>query len=467
MLLDLSIPELAIGLKEKKFTSVNLIEEAYKQIDAWNNQLNALVTVIAKDEAIKQAVAKDNARTGNEGLLYGLPFVIKDSYATAGVRTTAASKVLETFIPPYSATVYRKLIDAGAILVGKGNMDSWGHGATSENSAFGPVKNPWDLTRVSGGSTGGCAAAVSTRMCAFAIGEDTGGSIRNPSAWCNTTGLKVTYGRVSRYGCIAYASSFDTVGPMGKSVIDCAAVLEVVAGKDPYDATSSPHEVSPYLNMLKPEKLTIGIPKEVLNDSVDPEIKQALDQVASIFSNSGMEIKHISMPTLDYGISTYYVIAPSETSSNLARYDGVRYGTGRENFSEENMRRIMIGTYALSTGYYDAYYRKAQKARTLFIEEYKRAFTQCDIILMPVTPYHATKLGEVINDPMQNMLTDAFTITHNPVGIPSLAMQAGFSSTGLPIGVQICAPMFEEARLFAAGHTYQQKTDWHKKAPKI
>lgn len=467
MLLDLTITQLAQGLREKKFTSVDLVNECYAQIELWNPTLNALLTVIPQNEALARAQAMDASRSTDSSLLHGLPFVIKDSYLTKGVKTTAASTVLESYVAQYDATVYTKLLESGAILVGKANMDAWGHGSTNENSAFGPVKNPWNTKHVSGGSSGGSAAAVAARMCAFAIGEDTGGSIRNPSAWCNTTGLKVTYGRVSRYGCISYVSSFDTVGPMGKTVEDCAVILEAIAGSDPYDGTSSTHEVKPYAKLLSKDMSTvrIGIPKEVVSDALDPEIKKALEEVAQTYRSLGAQVEEISMPMLDFGISTYYVIAPSETSSNLARYDGVRFGNDRSHFTPENMRRMMIGTYALSTGYYDAYYRQAQKVRTLFINEYKKAFTHCDVVLMPVTPYHATKIGEVISDPMKNMLTDAYTITHNPVGIPSLALQAGFSESGLPIGVQICSPMFTEDTLFAVGHAYQQKTTWHEKAP--
>jgi aspartyl-tRNA(Asn)/glutamyl-tRNA(Gln) amidotransferase subunit A len=468
MLLDLSIQELADGLKEKKFSSVDLINECFTTIERLNPTINACITVCDRQETIKIAEAKDKERNGNSGVLHGIPFILKDSYVTQGVRTTAASNILKSFIPSYSATVYQKLLDAGAILVGKANMDAWGHGATSENTDFGSVKNPWNQARSAGGSTGGVAAAISTRMAAFGIGEDTGGSIRNPSAWCNITGLKVTYGRVSRYGCIAYASSFDTVGPMAKTAADCAAVLEVIAGIDPYDATSSPHEVVAYSQKLETKKkLTIGMPKEFFTDGLNHDIAEHIKAAAAVFEKQGHTIKQISMPSISFGIPVYYLIAPSETSSNLARYDGVRFGLGRQYFTPETDRRILIGTYALSAGYYDAYYKKAQQVRTVFIEAYKKAFTECDVLLMPVTPMQPTKLGDIVSDPKQNMLLDIFTVTHNPVGVPSLALPCGFSSDTLPIGMQITAPMFKEETLFALAHEFQNATDFHTKKPKL
>lgn len=468
MLLDLSIHELNKGLDEKKFSSVELIEEAFSRIEQLNPVLNALITVREKEQVLQEARRADATRTEKTSVLHGLPFVLKDSYVTQGIQTTAASTILKDFIAPYNATVYQKLLNAGAILIGKANMDAWGHGASSENTDFGPVKNPWDTTRVPGGSTGGCAVAIAVRMCAFAIGEDTGGSIRNPSAWCNTSGLKVTYGRVSRYGCIAYASSFDTVGPMGKTAEDCAMVLEVIAGKDPYDATSSPHAVLAYGSAIqKPRPLVVGLPHEALGEGVDAEIVKGVKTTAALLEREGYTIKEISMPMLSYGVAVYYQIAPSETSSNLARYDGVRYGQGRDQFTDETKRRIMIGTYALSTGYADKFYHNALKARTLFIEAYKKAFESCDVLLMPVMPFHAPKLGELIADPLKNALTDALTTTQNPVGIPSLAVPIGFSSSGLPMGAQVVGPMFFEEKILSVGYRIQQLTEFHKKKPAL
>lgn len=467
MLLDKTIVELAAGLRKKEFSSEELVLECYASIEKLNPKLNAFITIVDKEKALIQAKEKDKHRTSDKGPLYGIPFVLKDSYVTRGIRTTAASNVLGGYIPQYNATVYQKLTDAGAVLLGKMNMDAWGHGGSTENTDFGPAKNPWDTSRVAGGSGGGPAVAVASRMAAFAISEDTGGSIRNPAAWCGITGLKVTYGRVSRYGCIAYASSFDTVGPTAKTAEDCAYVLEAVAGIDPYDATSSSREVPAYSKHLQKDikGLVIGIPKEFYSEGLDKEIKQAIGEARREFERLGVKIKEISMPLFDYGLAIYYLIGPSETSSNLGRYDGVRFGNNRTHFTEETMRRIMVGTYALSAGYYDAYYRSAQKGRTLFIREYEKALSQCDALLMPVTPTSPTKIGELINDPLKNLLADVYTTSQNPVGVPSLALPCGFTKSHLPIGMQLVGKMFFEERLLNLGYRYQQVTDWHTKKP--
>lgn len=468
MLLDLSILELAAGLKNKKFTSEKIVKECYSNIERLNPTLNAFITVLEKDIVLKIAREKDKNRKSSHSILYGLPFVMKDSYNTCGIRTTAASNVLRDYVPPYSSTVYQKLIETGAILIGKTNMDAWGHGASCENTDFGPVKNPWDQSRVAGGSSGGNAAAIATRMAVFGIGEDTGGSIRNPAAWCNITGLKVTYGRVSRYGCIAYVSSFDTMGPMAKSVEDCTYILQVIAGYDPYDATSSPQPVPDYIRELRQsiKGIVLGLPKECFGKGLDPEIKSHTEKAAVEFERLGVKIKEISMPMLDYGVPVYYLIGTSETSANLARYDGIRYGQARDKFTKETMRRIMLGTYALSSGYYDAYYKKAQQGRTLFIKEYKKALSSCDAILMPVEPMSATKIGKLINNPIQNMLADIYTC-QTPVGVPSLALPCGFTKENLPIGMQIIGKMFAEPLLSKLGYAYQQATSWHKRKPEL
>lgn len=469
MLLDKTIDELATGLKRKLFSVEDLVKECYENIEKYNPILNAFITIVDKEEALKNAKEKDINIDKATSKLYGIPFVLKDAYVTKGIRTTAASNILKNYIPQYNATVYQKLIDAGAILIGKMNMDAWGHGGSSENTDFGPVHNPWDTDRVAGGSSGGPAAAISSRMTVFAIGEDTGGSIRNPAAWCNITGLKVTYGRVSRYGTIAYASSFDSVGPMAKTAEDCAIILEEIAGKDKYDATSSPKEISRYsAGLRKPvNDIIVGIPKEFYRGGLDTEIKKSIEDAIKKFSELDLKIKEISMPMFDYGLSVYYLIGPSETGSNLARYDGVRFGHDRSNFTSETIRRIMIGTYALSSGYYDAYYKQAQKARTLFIKEYEEAFNKCDVLLMPVNPTPPTKIGELISDPLQNLLADIFTVSQNPVGVPSLAIPCGFTSDNLPIGMQLVGRMFSEDVLLRIGYAYQQVTDWHKKSPNL
>ncbi len=468
MLLELTIKELSEGLKAKKFSSVDIVKECYANIKKFNPQLNVFITLLNEEDALKIAREKDNNRPADASVIYGLPFVIKDSYNTKGIKTTAASNVLGNYIPPYSATVYQKVLDAGAILIGKTNMDAWGHGASCENTDFGVVKNPWDKTRVAGGSSGGNAAALAARMAVFGIGEDTGGSIRNPSDWCSTTGLKVSYGRVSRYGCIAYVSSFDTMGPMAKTVEDCAYILQVIAGHDPKDATSSPQAVEDYPKNLNEDLkgIVLGMPKECFGVGLDPEIKKSIEDASIIYQKLGVKIKEISMPMLPYGVPVYYLIGTSETSSNLARYDGIRYGSGRENFTKETERRIMLGTYALSAGYYDAYYKKAQQGRTLFIKEYENALSQCDAILMPVEPMVATKFGELINNPIQNMLADIYTC-QTPVGVPSLALPCGFSKSNLPIGMQLVGKMFSEDKLLRIGHRFQKETQWHKKKPEI
>lgn len=469
MLLDKSIAELAGGLRKKEFSIEDIVKECYEQIEKVNPKLNAFITIVDKETALKQAREKDKHLFTATSYLYGLPFVLKDAYLTKGIRTTSASNVLKNYIPQYNATVYQKLLNAGAILIGKMNMDAWGHGGSSENTDFGPVKNPWDEKRVAGGSSGGPGAAIAARMCTFAIGEDTGGSIRNPAAWCNITGLKVTYGRVSRYGTIAYASSFDSVGPMAKTAQDCAYVLEVIAGKDPHDATSSPQEVAKYINELKQpvNEIVVGIPKEFFDEGLDSEIKEAITKASITFAELGIKIKEVSMPLFDYGIPVYYLIAPSETSSNLGRYDGIRYGQGREHFTPETMRRIMIGTYALSAGYYDAYYKKAQQVRTLFIKEYEKALSQCDALLMPVNPTPPTKIGELMSDPLQNLLADVYTTSQNPVGVPSLAIPCGFTKNKLPIGMQLVGKMFSESLLLRLGHVYQQVEKWHIEKPDL
>lgn len=464
MLLDKTILELSAGLRSGEFTSTDLINECYDNIEKYNPQVNAFITIIPRSEALKKA--QEVKITSN---LSGLPFVLKDCFCTQNIKTTAASKVLDNFIAPYNATIYQKLIAAGAILVGKMNMDAWGHGGSSENTDFGPVKNPWDTTRVAGGSGGGPAVAIATRMAAFAVGEDTGGSIRNPAGWTNTTGLKVTYGRVSRYGAIAYASSFDTIGPVAKTAQDCAIILETIAGVDKYDATSSPNPVPAYSKLLDKNlsEITIGIPKEFYGQGLDLEIKEAVLKVASDLKNAGAKVKEISMPLFELCLPVYYLIAPSETSSNLARYDGIRYGHGRDCFTDETTRRILIGTYALSAGYYDAYYKKAQQVRTLFIEEYQKALSQCDVLLQPIMPNIPPKFGELLSDPLQNLLADIYTVSQNPVGVPSLAIPCGFTQSGLPIGAQLVGKMFTEDLLLSLGHQFQQITTYHLKKPKL
>lgn len=469
MLLNATISELTKGLRDKKYSITDLVSESYNAIERYEDRINALITVVDKQKALARAKTLEKKLSQTSSPLYGLPFVMKDAYITRDVETTAASNVLDGYVPAYSATVYQRLLDAGAILVGKANMDAWGHGASTENTDYGTTKNPWALNRSAGGSGGGPAAAISARYCAFAIGEDTGGSIRNPAAWNNISAMKVTYGRVSRYGAIAYASSLDTMGPTAKSVEDCAHVLEGIAGRDPYDATSSPYPVPSYTKELTDSVrgMKIAFPTEFYGEALDKEIRQALYRAKDAFSDMGVTVDAVSSPLLEYGVPVYYILAPSETSSNLSRYDGIRYGGSRDLFTRETMRRIMTGTYALSSGYYDAFYKKALEVRTLLIDEYSKLLSEYDAILSPVTPMMPTRFGELISDPMKNMLADLYTVIVNIVGLPSLSMPAGFNKDGLPIGMQLIGSMFSESTLFRLGYAYQKETDWHWKTPKL
>lgn len=449
-LLDKSLKELIEGVKKKEFSSREILDESYAKIEKYNDIYSPFITVVEKGETSD------------------IPFSMKDVYVTRGIKTTAGSSVLGNYIGQYDATVYKKLKQAGYVLVGKNSQDAWGHGGSSENTDIKIPKNPWDKSRVTGGSSGGSAAAVAMRIVPFAIGEDTGGSIRNPAAWCGVTGLKVSYGRVSRYGAIAYASSFDTVGPIAKSAEDCAYILEIIAGRDKYDATSSPHPALKYTDFLdRKNNFTIGVPKEFFGEGLDPEIGYAIKKAVKEFEKLGYKIEEVSFPDFDFVLALYYIIAPSETSSNLGRYDGVRYGASRDKFTEETKRRIMIGTYSLSSGYYDAYYRQAQKARTHLINIYKSIFEKCDVFVSPITPTMPPKFGELIDDPVKNYLADIYTVIQNPAGVPSLALPCGFSKAGLPIGMQIVGPMFSEERLLNVGYRYQQMTNWHLRKPKL
>lgn len=449
-LADKSILELQKLLKTKQLFPSDIIKDCQSAITKNASKLNCFITQIDKPKEI------------------GIPYVLKDCFVTKDIKTTAASNILANFIPPYDATVIKKL-QPSFTLLGKMNMDAWGHGGSSENTDFGPVKNPYDISRVAGGSSGGPAAAIAARMCLFAIGEDTGGSIRNPAGWCNITGLKVTYGRVSRYGSIAYASSFDSVGPMAKTAEDCAAVLQIIAGQDPLDATSSSEPVPDYFSTLNSgiKDKKIGLPKEFFSEGLDPEIKALILTAAKKFENLGAKIIETSLPTLEQAVAIYYLLALSETSSNLARYDGIRYGSTRDKFTPETIRRIMLGTYALSAGYYDAYYKKAQSARTLVINDYQKAFTKCDLILAPIMPTPAPKIGEMTDDPARSMLADIYTVTTNTAGIPSLALPCGFTKNKLPVGMQLQGNLFSEKLLLQAGHAYQQVTSWHHEQPTL
>jgi len=468
-MLNKSIKELSSLLNKKQISSVDLVKETYSQIEKLDSKLHSFITIKDKSVALKEAEEKDKIRKNDSSIVFGLPFAVKDAYVTKDLQTTAGSKLLENFNSPYNATVVEKIIKAGGILIGKNNMDNWGHGASNENTNYQIPHNPWDMERITGGSSGGSAVSVSTRMVPFAVGEDTGGSIRNPSSMCNISGLKVTYGRVSRYGAIAYASSLDTVGPMAKSVEDLSYLLEIMAGHDDHDATSSRLPVEKYSQYLGDsiKGKIIGLPKEFLEKGLDPEIKKTVLTATKVFEKLGAKIIEVSLPHFIYGISIYYLIALSETSSNLGRYDSFRYGDKRELFSNETVRRILLGTYALSSGYADKLYKKAQKLRTILIQEYDQALKKCDVLLSPVTPSLPSKIGEMISDPLKNLLEDLYTGTVNLVGAPALVIPAGFSENNLPIGLQIVGKKFGEGELFQLGYSYQQETDWHKKLPII
>ncbi|PWU26914.1 Asp-tRNA(Asn)/Glu-tRNA(Gln) amidotransferase GatCAB subunit A [Pseudomonas sp. RW407] len=481
MLHQLTLAEVARGLADKQFSAEELTRALLSRIEQLDPQLNSFISVTA-DEALAQARAADQRRANGEaGALLGAPIAHKDLFCTRGVRTSCGSKILDNFVAPYDATVVERLAAAGAVSLGKLNMDEFAMGSANESSHYGPVKNPWDATRVPGGSSGGSAAAVAARLIPAATGTDTGGSIRQPAALTNLTGIKPTYGRVSRWGMIAYASSLDQAGPLARTAEDCALMLGAMAGFDAKDSTCVDQPLDDYLAALgKPlAGLRIGLPKEYFGEGLDSRIADAVLAVVEQLKQLGAVVRDISLPNMRHAIPAYYVIAPAEASSNLSRFDGVRYGyrcaepkdlqdlykrSRAEGFGAEVKRRIMVGTYALSAGYYDAYYLKAQKIRRLIKNDFVSAFGEVDVILGPTTPNPAWKLGTKNDDPVAQYLEDIYTITANLAGIPGLSMPAGFVD-GLPVGVQLLAPYFQEGRLLNVAHQYQQVTDWHKQAP--
>jgi aspartyl-tRNA(Asn)/glutamyl-tRNA(Gln) amidotransferase subunit A len=478
---QLTLAEIARALAAKQFSAEELTRSLLARIQQLDPQLNAFITV-TEEQAIAQAQAADARRAGGEnGALLGAPIGHKDLFCTQGIRTSCGSKMLDAFRSPYDATVVERLAAAGAVSLGKLNMDEFAMGSANESSFYGAVKNPWDLSRVPGGSSGGSAAAVAARLLPAATGSDTGGSIRQPAALTNLTGLKPTYGRVSRWGMIAYASSLDQGGPMARTAEDCALMLGAMAGFDPKDSTSVDQPLDDYLAALdKPlSGLRVGLPKEYFGEGLDSKIADAVMAAVEVLKSLGATIKDISLPNMQHAIPSYYVIAPAEASSNLSRFDGVRFGyrcdepadltdlykrSRAEGFGDEVKRRIMVGTYALSAGYYDAYYLKAQKIRRLIKNDFVSAFEDVDVILGPTTPNLAWKLGEKNADPVSAYLEDIYTITANLAGIPGLSMPAGFID-GLPVGVQLLAPYFQEGRLLNVAHQYQQVTQWHTQAP--
>jgi aspartyl-tRNA(Asn)/glutamyl-tRNA(Gln) amidotransferase subunit A len=482
---DLTLAQLARRLADKELSSVEVTRACLDRIAALDGEIHAFLHV---DEEGALAAARESdarrARGDARGPLDGVPLAIKDIFCTRGIPTTCGSKILEGFVPPYDSTHVARLRAAGAVLLGKLNMDEFAMGSSNENSAYGPCKNPWDLTRSPGGSSGGSAAAVAARMCFGTLGTDTGGSIRQPAALCGVSGMKPTYGRCSRYGVIAFASSLDQVGPLGKSAEDVALILGAIAGHDPLDSTSLDAPVpdwSAAADGASVKGMRLGVPREYFVAGLDPEVEAAVRAAMKRLEELGAELVEVSLPHTQYGLATYYVLAPAEASANLARYDGVRFGpsdrsggglaemyarTRAAGFGPEVKRRIMIGTYALSSGYYDAYYLRAQKVRTLIRRDFDEAFRKCDAIVTPTTPTPAFRLGERIDDPVQMYLGDVFTLTAPLAGLPGMSVPCGFTGSGLPIGLQLLGRALDEASIFRAAFAYQAATDWHLRAPK-
>jgi aspartyl-tRNA(Asn)/glutamyl-tRNA(Gln) amidotransferase subunit A len=483
-LTELTIHEMHRRLVARELTSTELTRAFLDRIEATDKKVNAFITVCRESALAQAADADRRIAAGQADKLTGIPIALKDIFNTEGIRTTCASKILSEYVSPYDATVVAKLKEQGAVILGKLNMDEFAMGSSNENSAFGPVKNPWDLETVPGGSSGGSAASVAARQAAATLGTDTGGSIRQPASHCGVVGLKPTYGRVSRYGVIAYASSLDQVGPLTRDVEDCAILLGAVAGHDPADSTSVDTPVPDYLSTLRDgvKGLKIGLPREYFIEGLDPEVKAAVDRAIETYRELGAEFVEISLPHTDYAVACYYLVATAEASSNLARYDGVRFGlrvdegqglidmymkSRAAGFGAEVKRRIMLGTYALSSGYYDAYYLKAQKVRTLIRQDFLDAFAQVDVILTPVAPTPAFRLGEKTDDPLQMYLSDIFTIPVNLAGTCALSLPCGFSGSGRPIGVQLVGTPFGEETILRAAHAFEQATEWHREKAKI
>jgi len=479
----LTIADARALLDRREISSRELTRACLDRIAAVEPKLNAFITVCER-EALEQADAADKRLAAKESqAMLGIPMAIKDIYATAGVRTTCASKILANFVPPFDATVIAKLREQGAVFLGKANMDEFAMGSSTENSAFGPTRNPHDLERVAGGSSGGSAAAIAADECLASLGTDTGGSIREPASFCGVVGIKPTYSRVSRYGVVAYASSLDQVGPFAKTVRDAATVLGAVAGVDPRDSTCSARPVPDYARAMTGDVkgVRIGVPKEYFVEGMQPEVETAVRGALKRYESMGARTVEISLAHTPYAIAAYYLIATAEASANLARYDGIRYGLRVEadnhidlynrsraaGFGAEVKRRIMLGTFALSAGYYDAYYLKAQKVRTLIRRDFERAFESCDAIVVPVAPTTAFRLGEKTDDPLQMYLSDIFTISVNLAGLPGMSIPCGFDNAGLPIGMQIIAPAFAEESIFRIGDAYERSGASTPRATKI
>ena len=480
--LCLTIHEAHNLLRQKEISAVELAKAALRRIAEVEDKIHACVT-ITEDTALKQAKEADEyISSGNITPLTGIPTLVKDVICTKGIRTTCSSKMLENFVPPYDATVVERLRAQKAVIMGKTNMDEFAMGSSTEHSAFFPTFNPWDLSRVPGGSSGGSASAVAADEAIYALGSDTGGSIRQPAGFCNLVGIKPTYGRVSRFGLVAFASSLDQIGPITKDVTDCALVMNAIAGHDLRDSTSVPYPAPDYTRCLVPDLkgLRIGIPKEYFVEGMQSEVKTVLEVAISKLGELGAEIDwEISLPHTKYALAVYYILAPSEASANLARYDGLKYGFSEQNarniieavektrqvgFGSEVKRRIMLGTYALSAGYYDAYYLKAQKVRTLIKQEFEQSFKKCDALVTPTSPTVAFKLGEKIEDPLQMYLSDVCTLPINISGVPAVSVPAGFAYD-LPVGMQIIGKPFDEETILRIAFAYEQATYWHQRKP--
>jgi aspartyl-tRNA(Asn)/glutamyl-tRNA(Gln) amidotransferase subunit A len=476
-----TIAQLSAGLAAGEFSSEELTCAFLERVERFNPSLNAFITVTAESALAQARAADERRRQGAAGLLTGIPIAHKDIFCTDGVRTSCGSRILDRFIAPYNATVVERLNAAGAVMLGKTNMDEFAMGSSNETSFYGPVRNPWDLDAVPGGSSGGSAAAVAARLTPGATGTDTGGSIRQPAALCGVTGIKPTYGRVSRWGMIAYASSLDQGGPIARTAEDCALLLGVMAGFDLRDSTSVDRPVPDYAALLDPPLagLKVGLPKEYFGEGLDSTVAQVVEEAIAEYRKLGAETVEISLPNSPLAIPAYYVVAPAECSSNLARFDGVRYGHRCENprdlldlytrsrgegFGAEVKRRILVGTFALSAGYYDAYYLKAQQIRRLISDDFRRAFAQVDVIMGPTSPTVAFNLGEKVDDPITMYLSDIYTIAVNLAGLPGLSLPVGFVGQR-PVGLQLIGDYFAEDRLLNVAHRYQQVTDWHSRAP--
>jgi len=468
MLNNLTIREAKKLLDQKKITSTELTKSCLEKIKKVEPKISAFVTVCEK-EALAQAKKSDKLLAqGAKKSLLGIPVSIKDNFNTFGIRTTASSRVLEDYIPPYDATVVTLLKEAGAVIVGKTNMDAWAHGSSTETSDFGPTKNPWNIKTLPGGSSGGSAASVAADEVVASIGSETAGSIRQPAAWCGVIGLKPTYGRVSRYGVIAMGSSLDSPGPITKTVEDSALVLNILAGRDEFDATTSPKSSEDYTKDLDQEisGLKIGISKRYF-EQCEQDVKGSVMQALKIFEKLGAKIREIELFDPQYAIAVYTIIQRAEVSSNLARYDGIRYGNGRDKFGQEAKRRIMLGTYTLSAGYYDQYYNKAQKVRTSIIEDFKKAFGEVDVIISPTSPSAALPLGVSKGQPMFGEMADVLVEPSSIAGLPGINIPCGFSKDDLPIGMQIIGPQFSESLILNAANQFEENTNFHNKKPNI